>query len=166
MSTKLSNCPHCNGAIEKESGPLNKVFRNEAKIDVLRCHHCDGLFKIDPAEYIKAKISGAKVNLYKSSELLKSEKRAGFKTVDDTIPEHVWDSKFADEIAEQTGATRKSKDDTIPEYDWDSKLDEIAEQRGINHKSKDDSMFDWSGYPIKVAIGLALFAVIIFIDKA
>jgi len=26
-----------------------------------------------------------------------------------------------------------------------------------------DSMFDWSGYPIKLAIGLALFAVIFFI---
>ena len=27
-----------------------------------------------------------------------------------------------------------------------------------------DSMFDWSGYPIKVAIGIALFAVVIFIS--
>ena len=38
----------------------------------------------------------------------------------------------------------------------------LAEKEGINHKKADDSMFDWSGYPIKVAIGLALFAVIIF----
>ena len=28
-----------------------------------------------------------------------------------------------------------------------------------------DSMFDWSGYPIKVAIGLALFAVIFFMSE-
>ena len=37
----------------------------------------------------------------------------------------------------------------------------LAEKEGINHKKADDSMFDWSGYPIKVAIGLALFAVVI-----
>ena len=28
-----------------------------------------------------------------------------------------------------------------------------------------DSIFDWSGYPIKVAIGIALFAVVIFISE-
>ena len=137
MSVSLSNCPHCNKVIEKESIPFNKVYRNEAKIDVFKCTHCDEQFKIDPAEYLEAKKKGSKVQLYKSSELLKSERKAGFKSVDETIPE----------------------------YDWDSNLDKIAEQRGINHKSVDDSMFDWSGYPIKVAIGLALFAVIFFMSE-
>lgn len=136
MSISLSNCPHCDKSIEKESVPFNKVFRNEAKIDVFKCTHCDEQFKMDPAEYMEAKKKGGKVKLYKSSELLKSEKKAGFNSVDETIPE----------------------------YDWDSKLDEIAEKRGINQKSNDDSMFDWSGYPIKVAIGIALFAVVIFIS--
>ena len=90
---------------------------------------------MDPAEYLEAKKKGSKVQLYKSSELLKSERKAGFKSVDETVPE----------------------------YDWDSKLDEIAEQRGINHKSEDDSMFDWSGYPKRLVIGLVLFAFIYFV---
>ena len=137
MSTNLSNCPHCDKDIPKKAIAENRKYRNEAGIDVFACTHCDEQFKIDPAEYLEAKKKGSKVQLYKSSELLKSERKAGFKSVEETIPE----------------------------YDWDSKLDKIAEQRGINHKSADDSMFDWSGYPIKVAIGIALFAVIIiFLD--
>ena len=137
MSTNLSNCPHCDKDIPKKAIAENRKYRNEAGIDVFACTHCDEQFKLDPAEYLEAKKKGSKVQLYKSSELLKSERKAGFKSVEETIPE----------------------------YDWDSKLDKIAEQRGINHKSADDSMFDWSGYPIKVAIGIALFAVIIiFLD--
>ena len=81
----------------------NRKYRSEAGIDIFACHHCNGHFKLDPAEYLQAKKSGDKVKLYKVNELLKSEKMA-------------------------------------------------------------DSMFDWSGYPIKVAIGIALFAVVIFIS--
>ena len=88
----------------------NRKYRSEAGIDIFACHHCNGHFKFDPVEYLQAKKSGDKVKLYKVNELLKSEKRAGF-------------------------------------------------------KSEDDSMFDWKGYPIRVAIGIALFAVIIiFLD--
>ena len=39
-----------------------------------------------------------------------------------------------------------------------------SEKLAADFESNDDSMFDWSGYPIKVAIGLALFAVVIFIS--
>ena len=137
MSTNLSNCPHCDKDIPKKAIAENRKYRNEAGIDVFACPHCDEQFKFDPDEYLKATKSSNKVKLYKESELLKSEKKAGFKSVDETIPQ----------------------------YDWDSKLDEIAEKRGINHKSKDGSMFDWSGYPIKVAIGLAIFAVIFFMSE-
>ena len=137
MSTTLSNCPHCNKSIDKKTIADNRKYRNEARIDVFGCPHCDGRFKLDPAEYIEAKKKGGKVKLYKEIEFLESEKKAGFKNVDETIPE----------------------------YDWDSKLDEIAKKEGINHKPKDDSMFDWQGYPIKVAIGIAILAVVIFISE-
>ena len=40
------------------------------------------------------------------------------------------------------------------------KVDEL-----LKSEKMADSMFDWSGYPIKVAIGLALFAVVIFISE-
>jgi C4-type Zn-finger protein len=110
MSTILFDCPHCNKSIDKKTMADNRKYRSEAGIDIFACHHCNGHFKFDPVEYLQAKKSGDKVKLYKVNELLKSEKRAGF-------------------------------------------------------KSEDDSMFDWKGYPIRVAIGIALFAVIIiFLD--
>ena len=83
----------------------NRKYRSEAGIDIFACPHCNGHFKLDPAEYLQAKKSGDKVKLYKVNELLKSEKMA-------------------------------------------------------------DSMFDWSGYPKKIAIGIALFVVISFILKS
>ena len=82
----------------------NRKYRSEAGIDIFACPDCNGHFKLDPAEYLKAKKSGNEVKLYKVNELLKSERMA-------------------------------------------------------------DSIFDWSGYPIKVAIGLALFAVIFFMSE-
>ena len=91
MSTTLSNCPHCNKSIDKKTIADNRKYRNEARIDVFGCPHCDGRFKLDPAEYIEAKKKGGKVKLYKEIELLESEKMAGFKNVDETIPEYDWD---------------------------------------------------------------------------
>ena len=41
----------------------------------------------------------------------------------------------------------------------------LAEKEGINHKKADDSMFDWQGYPLKVIIGIALIAIIIFFSS-
>ena len=104
MSTILSDCPHCNKSIDKKTMADNRKYRSEAGIDIFACPHCNGHFKLDPAEYLKAKKSGNEVKLYKVNELLKSERMA-------------------------------------------------------------DSIFDWSGYPIKVAIGLALFAVIFFMSE-
>ena len=51
MSTTLSNCPHCNKSIDKKTIADNRKYRNEARIDVFGCPHCDGRFKLDPAEY-------------------------------------------------------------------------------------------------------------------
>ena len=104
MSLSLSNCPHCNKIVTKKSMADNRKYRSEKGIDVFACSHCNGHFKLDPGEYLKAKKSGSEVRLYKVNELLKSEKMS-------------------------------------------------------------DSMFDWSGYPIKVAIGLAIFAVIFFMSE-
>ena len=103
MSLSFSNCPHCNKIVTKKSMTDNHKYRSEKGIDIFACPHCNGHFKVDPYEYLKAKKSGNEVKLYKVNELLKCEKMA-------------------------------------------------------------DSMFDWSGYPIKVAIGLALFAVIFLIS--
>ena len=50
----------------------------------------------------------------------------------------------------------KKSGDTVKLY----KVDEL-----LKSEKMADSMFDWSGYPIKVAIGLALFAVVIFISE-
>ena len=91
MRTTLSNCPHCNKGIDKKTIADNRKYRNEARIDVFGCPHCDGRFKLDPAEYIEAKKKGGKIKLYKEIELLESEKKAGFKNVDETIPEYDWD---------------------------------------------------------------------------
>ena len=104
MSISFSDCPHCNQIITKKSIADNRKYRTEAGIDIFACSRCNGHFKMNPAEYLKAKKSGDTVKLYK--------------------------------------------------------VNELPDNLVIN----DDSMFDWSGYPIKVAIGIALLAVVIFIS--
>jgi len=104
MSFKLSKCPQCDKAVSKKAVSENLKYKNEQGIVIFACSKCNEHLKFSPYEYLEAKKSGGTVQLYKESEVLKSEKMA-------------------------------------------------------------DSMFDWSGYPIKVAIGLALFAVIFFMSE-